>query len=214
MNLVDLVLKYAGMRICVVVGAVDPDLLKAVKADIWIALDIAAAELQSVDYIIVTQPSELDEGGLPEGLLRFNAKTIGSESWCDYQLEGMPEGLLDAPPEIMAPGIAMVLGAHPVILAGFEEDDPETFSGMDCELRVLDGPLAEVLTPYNPKERRKGSYEPGSWAKVFEVGEEDITIVVLKPTQVDGKDCKKGDEFKVSRKAVRRLLKHKIVEET
>ena len=167
----ELVMRHRGERICVMGGG--PSLasdIAQVEADVWISTNDHGARLREVDYVFAMDNLHTKLRVPMEGLIRPHtaAPIIGPWHWCDYALTHYP-----LVPKLVFSGViavwaAHLMGAHPVILAGFDCSGDASRSILQHRaytkhirgaVRVVSGPLVDLWAPYDPLEDF-GKYEP------------------------------------------------------
>jgi hypothetical protein len=216
----DLVLKHKGERICVMGGG--PSLasdLEKVKADVWISVNEHGARLRPADYVVAmdTVHTELKVDMRKHIRAVTDAPIIGPWGTCDYQILKWPLQPKFMLSGVVATWVASMMGAHPVILAGFDcyGGDAKTIEQHRLiaphvlgEVRVCSGPLIGLHSEYRPSERRK-AYEPPQALDVDKLREGEIVVRTAKPFQFRGQEWPKGTLLRVARHEVRYQIKHK-----
>ncbi len=219
----ELVMRHKGERICVMAGG--PSLaqdLERVKADVWISVNEHGAKLRKADYIVAMDDIHTKKHVHMHKYLReySDAPIICPWHWGDYQLSMWPLN-----PKVMLSGVigswvAYLMGAHPVIMAGFDCHDGHGatmgqhrtyMQHIKAEVRPVSGPLCELYKKYRVNEKLP-EYVP---LDIFETHPEfadEVKVKVLKKVAVRGLEWPIGTELMVSRFEVRRQLKHKSLE--
>lgn len=216
----DLVLKHRGQRICVMGGG--PSLaadLEGVKADVWISVNEHAARIRPVDYVVAmdTTHTSLKVDMRKHIRAVTDAPIIGPWGTCDYQILKwplQPKFLLSG---VVASWVASLMGAHPLILAGFDcyGGDAQTVGQhrlylphVLSETRVCSGPLLDLYQQYRANERRK-AYQPPEGLDIEKLREGETVVRVVKPFTFRGHEWPPGSLLRVARFEVRHQLKHK-----
>ena len=207
----ELVMRHKGARICVMGGG--PNLaadIEQVDADIWISTNEHGAKLRPVDYVVAMDNQHTGLKVPMEGHIRPHTKApiIGPWHWCDYGITNYPLA-----PRLMFSGViaqwaACLMGAHPVVMAGFDcyggtsrsmDQHRQYVPHVRCEVRVVSGPLIGIWPAY----ARAEEFAPYIPPEVF--GEVDLThgvkVKVIKPVPIRGREYPVGT---VSYRAVTR----------
>lgn len=162
----ELVMKHKGKRICVMGGAssLDDD-LKRIKADIYISANDHGARRRPVDYMVCMDNIHTRNKREMRHFLRevSDAPIISPWHWGQYQIGKWPDHPCLFNTGIMASWIAYLMGAHPIILAGFDcyggssgrifEMHKQYVKHIKCQVRVVSGPLLKLYPEYDPKEK-------------------------------------------------------------
>lgn len=220
----DLVMAHKGARICVMGGGstLASD-LEGVKADIWISVNEHGAKLREVDYVVAMDNTHTKlKVPMNKHLRQYTtAPIIGPWHWCDYQLMKWPLQPKFMISGVVASWVASLMGAHPVIMAGFEcygSNGPTLRQHIEYrphligEVRVCSGPLLEHYEQYRSNERRK-AYEVPAALDINSLTEGETVVQVLKPFEFRGHEWPVGSKLRVSRFEVRRQIKHKSLVE-
>jgi hypothetical protein len=214
----ELVMIHKGARICVMGGG--PSLasdLEKVDADIWISTNAHGAKLRPVDYVVAmdNQHTKLKVPMLDLIRTHTDAPIIGLWNWCDYGITEYPLN-----PRMMFTGVvatwaASLMGAHPVILAGFDcTDEAKRSIGqfsdykkfVQCEVRVVSGPLTKFWPAYDANEKL-GEYRP---PEVFGVDTaHGVRVQVRKPIEIRGHQYPIGTVLRIPKAEVWRQIKHR-----
>lgn len=222
----DLILKHRGKVICVIGGApFDPELLKSVKADVFISANEHGVLAHECDYIVAMDDRHGELGVSMYDHLRAYSPLpiIGPQAFADYQLSTWP----DAPRRSVLSGmtgvwVAWAMGAKAVVTIGMNayngkpgaDKDARIVAGMvSVPVRCVDGGvLEEIFGAYDPKEKF-GHYKESPQIRSLMDVDEMITVRVFKPTGFRGREVQKGEEFKVMRHEVKAQLKHGMLRE-
>jgi len=219
-----LVLKHRGKRIVVMGGAPTlADEIKGLTADVWISANEHGAKLRPVDYVVAMDETHGDLKVPMRDVVRkyTDAPIIGPWPHNDCFLTTWPRAPRKGLSGMQAVWVAWMMGAHPVILAGFDcyggqartiADGKSTAEHVKGPVRVVGGPLTKVWPQYR-KAERIGKYTEHSALRGMLGVEENIRIVVRKPTTIRRQLWPKGAELTVARHEVHRLLHHRMVEE-
>ena len=214
----DLIMKHAGQRICVMGGgkSLDAD-LEQVEADVYISVNDHGARRRPVDYIVcmdnVHTGNKLE---MRHYLRRYSdAPVISPWHWGQYQMArwpGLPKMYNSG---VIATWIGSLMGAHPLIICGFDcyNDDKrimdmhtDFLDKIECQVRVVSGPLQSLYPAFKPKEKLKKFKPPVQFA---EAKEGQIKVRVDHPFQYRGHDWPIGTVLTVGEWEVRLQLKHK-----
>jgi hypothetical protein len=216
----ELVMAHKGERICVMGGG--PSLvsdLESVKADVWISVNEHGAKIRKADYLVAMDDihTKLHTPMLKHLRQHTDAPIICPWHWGDYQLSTWPLSPRFMLSGVMATWVAYLMGAHPLILAGFDcygghgatmGQHRSYVPHVKCEVRVVSGPLTEFYPAYRANERRAAYVPPDVFTEHPEFADE-IKVRVVKPVAVRGHEWPVGTELMVSRFEVRRQIKHK-----
>lgn len=222
----ELILKHRGKVFCVIGGApFDPELLKSVKADVFISANEHGVKVHDCQYIVAMDEQHSGNGKRMYDHLReySDLPIISRQPWANYQLQTWP----DAPRGSVLSGMVAVwcawaMGAKAVIVVGMNAYDGKSGSMRDAGLiaaevsvpvRSVDGgSLASVFPEYDPKEKW-GHYKESPKISELMKSTGEIEIEVIKPTGIRGREMQKGERIKIMRHEVARLLWHKMVKE-
>jgi hypothetical protein len=222
----DLVMRHRGARICVMGGG--PSLaadLEKVEADVWISVNEHGAKARGeVDYVVSMDDvhTQLHKPMRKHIRQWTDAPIITPWFWGDYQLMKWP--LI---PRFMISGVvaswaASMMGAHPVILAGFGcRASPEFPNGhgatvgqhrdyiphVHAQVRVCSGPLTQFYPLYTGEPL--GPYEVPAGLDLDALTRGEIVVKVVKPFEFHGREWPPGTQLKVSAYEVRRQIKHR-----
>jgi len=221
----ELILKHRGKVFAIIGGAPIADgALDNIKADIWISVNDHGVKLRECDYVVAMDDNHTERGGsMYDYLARYGAPIIGPQPWANYQLSTWP----DAPRRSVLSGMtaawcAWAMGAKAIVLVGMNGYDGKSGAMKDAHnvaaavtvpVRSIDGgPLTEIFPEYEAKERF-GHYKESPQIRALLDIDEKITIRVVKPTGIRGREYQKGEELKIMRHEVARQLHHKMVVE-
>ena len=197
------------------------DEIGRLQADVWISANEHGAKLRPVDYVVAMDDRH---GGLKtpmRGEIRkyTDAPIIGPAAGNDYQLVTWPGAPRKGLSGMAAAWVAWVMGAHPVILAGFDayggaklSESRKVVDHIKGVVRVAGGPLTAIWQQYRASERL-GAYAEHSSIRGLLGIDETIRIRVRKPTMIRDRAWPKGAELRIPRHEVARLLRHRMVEE-
>lgn len=220
----ELVMRHKGERICVMGGG--PNLvadLEQVKAEIWISVNEHGAKIHHADYIVAMDNTHTKlQTPMHKHLRQFTeAPIIGPWHWCDYQVSNWPLNPRFMLSGVVASWMAWLMGAHPVILAGFDcynghgatiGQHRDYLPFIKGDVRVISGPLLKFYPEHRPGEKRK-PYVPPDVFKEAPTLADEIKVRVVHKVEVRGHEWPIGTELMVSRFEVRRQLKHKSLVE-
>jgi hypothetical protein len=218
----ELAMRHRGARICVMGGGptLAPDIEK-VTADVWISTNEHGAKLRPVDYVVAMDNLHTKLGVSMKGHIRphTQAPILGPWHWNDWQITRWP-GLPNMPLSgVIATWVAYILGAHPVILAGFDcyggrkvGQHREMAPNIAAEVRVVSGPLIGLYRQYDPQETFAPYVAPDVMKLMPELDGE-IKVRVRKPVAIRGYEWPIGSELVIPRYEVKHQLKHKSLVE-
>ena len=220
----ELVMKHKGARICVMGGGPNlSDDIAKVDADIWISANQHGAKLRPVDYVVAMDNLHTVHKTPMLGVIRefTDAPIIGPWHWCDYGITNYPLAPRLIFTGIVAHWIAGMMGAHPVILAGYDcyGGKHRTFSNhkeyvpfMRCKVRAVSGPLLAVWPAYDSSEKFTEYTPPEGFSDSIE-SEHGVTVKVVKPVPIRGIEYPVGTVIRVPKAEVWRQLKHRSLAE-
>ena len=217
----ELVMRHKGARICVMGGG--PSLaadLERVEADVWISANEHGARLRPVDYVVAMDNLHTGLKVPMQGHIRqhTDAPIIGPWHWCDYGIANYPLEPRLIFSGVIAMWVAYVMGAHPVILAGFDcyggqprsmVQHEEYRPHVKAEVRVVSGPLVGLWPQHEAGEQMK----PYTAPEVFLPMAHGVTVRVVKPVEIRGQQWPVGTVLQVPRQEVWRQLKHRSLAE-
>lgn len=217
----ELVMRHKGARICVMGGG--PNLaadIAGVQADIWISANEHGARLRPVDYVVAMDNLHTRLRVPMEGHIRAHTKApiIGPWHWCDYGLTEYPLAPRLLLSGVIASWAAYLLGAHPVILAGFDcyggaarhvHQHRDYVPHVKAETRVVSGPLVGMWPQYDAAERLAPYAPPDVFAEMAH----GVRVRVIKPVEIRGRQWPIGTVLHVPRAEVWRQLKHRSLAE-
>ena len=215
----ELVMQHKGARICVMGGG--PSLaadIAQVEADVWISTNEHGAKLRKVDYVFAMDNQHTALKVMMDAHIRPHTKApiIGPWHWCDY-------GITDYPlsPRLLFTGVvatwaASLMGAHPVILAGFDCTDHAKRSidqhksmaaFIKGQVRAVSGPLVGVWSKYDSAESFAEYVPPEVFNSIAMV--HGVRVRVRKPVEVRNVLYPVGTELRVPKAEVWHQIKHK-----
>lgn len=215
----ELVMKHKGARICVMGGgpSLDDD-IALVKADLWISTNEHGAKRRAVDYVVAMDNLHTALKVLMPDHIRphTTAPIIGPWQWCDYGLTDYPLAPKMLMTGVVATWAASLMGAHPVILAGFdctgaakrsEGQFRQYVPHVKSEVRVVSGPLTKLWKTYDPDEEF-GDYKP---PEVFDAVAmmHGVVVRVRKQVEIRGHLYPVGTVLRVPKAEVWSQIKHK-----
>lgn len=216
----DLIMKHAGERICVMGGgkSLDSD-LEQVEADVYISVNDHGARRRPVDYIVCMDNIHTGNKREMRHYLRqfSDAPVISPWHWGQYQMArwpGLPKMYNSG---VIATWVASLMGAHPLIIAGFDcyngdkrimDMHREFLDRIECQVRVVSGPLQSLYPAYKPKEKLKKFVAPSLFS---EAKEGLIKIRVDKHFEYRGHEWPIGTILTVPEIEVWRQIKHKSI---
>ena len=195
--------------------------LKSVKADVWISVNEHGAMRRKVDYVVAMDDRHGAKGVPMRQYIRTltDAPIIGPWPDNDHQLASWPGSPRRGLSGMVAAWVAWTMGAHPVILAGFDAyggtklgEARKIAEHIRGEVRVVGGPLQTVWKPLQ-KWERIGEYVEHSSLEGLLGMDGEITVKVRKPTTIRHMAVVPGDELRVMRHEVARLLRHGMITE-
>jgi hypothetical protein len=215
----DLVMRHRGARICVMGGGptLAADVAK-VEADVWISVNEHGAKVRGeVDYVVAMDDIHTQlHTPMLRHIRRWTAAPIITPwFWGDFQLMKWP--LI---PRFMISGVvaswaASMMGAHPVILAGFGCRDGhgatigqhrDYLPHVLGEVRVCSGPLTQFYPLYTGEPL--GPYVVPAGLDLDELTRGEIVVKCRKPFEFHGREWPPGTQLRVSAYEVRRQIKH------
>lgn len=217
----DLVMRHKGKRICVMAGG--PSLaqdLERVKADVWISVNEHGVRARgSADYIVAMDTTHTVRNvNMRDYLRQYSAAPIiGPWGWNDYTILRwplQPRFLLSG---VVASWVASMMGAHPVILAGFDchggdgktlRQHRDYLPHISADVRVCSGPLLEMYQQYRPGEKRKPYVVPEA-LRTTDLRDGETVVRVAKPFEFRGQVWEPGTHLRVPRHEVRMQIKHR-----
>jgi len=219
----ELVMKHKGQRICVMGGG--PNLasdVAQVEADVWISANQHGAKLRAVDYVVAMDNLHTVHKEPMLGFIRehTDAPVIGPWHWCDYGITNYPLSPRLIFTGVIAQWVAHMLGAHPVIMAGFDcyggthrtrSQHKEFIPHIRGECRVVSGPLLEFWPAYDADDL----LPPYAVPDVFDYADDrhGVTVKVIKSVPVRGIEYPVGTVLRVPKAEVWRQNKHRSLME-
>jgi hypothetical protein len=217
----DLIMKHAGKRICIMGGSksLESD-LERVVADVYISVNDHGARRREVDYIVCMD--NIHTGNKRE-MWKFlrefsDAPVISPWHWGQYQICRWPDYPYLFNSGVIASWIAFLMGAHPVIFAGFDCYGGQTriidmhrkyVAHLKCLGRVVSGPLQALYPLYDRDEEFPEFEIPEIFGEALEG---QIKVKVRAPFEYRGYSWPVGTMLTVSAHEVRLQLKHKSLE--
>ncbi|MDM0041875.1 hypothetical protein QTI05_22735 [Variovorax sp. J22R193] len=221
----DLFLKHKGKRILVMGGGPSLEVdLDELDFDIAISTNGHGVEFVKPDYVLAMDETNKRTSSPMGAYLRSvtDAPIISPHGYADFQLVTWPQSPRFVLSGMVATWAAFVMGAKVVLLAGcdgyggdkgFVFEAEKMARDVKCPVRVVGGgPLTKVWDEYKPAEKF-GRYQAHSSINGWLDVDERITVRARKPSHVLGRELAIGEEAKVMRHQVARLLKHRMVEE-
>lgn len=218
----ELVMKHKGARICVMGGGPNlADDIARVEADVWISANQHGAALRPVDYVVAMDNLHTVHKTMMRDIIRehTDAPIIGPWHWCDYGVTNYPLAPRLMFTGIVAHWIARLLGAHPVILAGYDcyggkhrtfGHHKEYMPFMSCAVRVVSGPLLDIWPAYDPRE----TFPPYVMPEGLDIEREHgVTVKVIKPVEVRGVEYPVGTILRAPKAEIWRQIKHRSLAE-
>lgn len=214
-------MKHAGQRICVMGGSksLDSDLEK-IEADVYISVNDHGARRRKVDYIVcMDNVHTANKREMRHYLRQFSdAPVVSPWHWGAYQMHKWPGFPKLFNSGIMASWIAYLMGAHPVILAGFDcyggdrrimDMHQDYIQHIKAQVRVVSGPLLKFYPVYDAGE----VFEPFKVPEIFGPAQEGyIKVKIRAPFTYRGHEWPIGTVLTVPEFEVRRQIKHESLE--
>lgn len=193
--------------------------LERVKADVWISVNEHGARVRPADYVVAMDTTHTVHKTEMRKHIRAHtdAPIIGPWGWNDYQILKWPLQPRFMLSGVVATWVASLMGAHPVILAGFDcyDGDPKIIGQhrdymphILGDVRVCSGPLLDLYPVHRDKERRK-KYRPPAALDVEALTGSEILVKAKKAFEFRGVEWPAGTILKVPPHEVRMQLKHK-----
>lgn len=217
----DLIMKHAGKSICIMGGSksLEND-LKNIDADIYISVNNHGAMKRKVDYIVCMDNIHTGNKMFMHDYLKqySDAPIISPWHWGDYQICRWPDYPYLFNSGVIASWVAYLMGAHPIIFAGFDcyggqrriLDMHEKFLKHNrCENRVASGALLKFYKEYNISEKFDDYVIPEIFGEALQG---QIKVKVVSRFEYRGYVWPVGTVLTVSEHEVRRQLKHKSLE--
>jgi hypothetical protein len=227
-HLGDLVMRHRGARICLMGGGPTlADDLNRVDADVFISINAHGARLQQPDYLLAM---DAVHGGTKEEMGRYlrarsDAPIIGPWFWCDFHITAWPLSPRFLLSGVVATWVAYLMGAHPIILAGFDcyskmdgSADGNTMAQhrdylpfVKAQVRVASGPLTKFYPAFDPDERMP-AYEPPDVLRDERLRDE-VKVRVARAVEIRGHEWPVGTVLTLPRHEIKRQIKHKSLVE-
>jgi hypothetical protein len=219
--LADLIMRHAGQRICIMGGSksLDTD-LETIEADVWVSVNDHGARRRDVDYIVCMDNVHTAKKVEMRHYLRefSDAPVISPWHWGEYQICRWPDYPYLFNSGVIASWVAYLMGAHPLIFAGFDcyggqariiDMHRKFVKHNACECRVASGPLLQLYLQHDVDEKFSTFKVP----EIFgEATEGQIQVLVKAPFEYRGYAWPIGTKLTVSEYEVRRQIKHKSLE--
>jgi hypothetical protein len=219
--LADLIMKHAGQRICVMGGSksLDTD-LETIDADVYISVNDHGARRREVDYIVCMDNIHTAKKVEMRHYLRefSDAPVVSPWHWGEYQICRWPDYPYLFNSGVIASWVAYLMGAHPLIFAGFDcyggqpriIDMHKTFvKHVKAECRVASGPLLQLYPQHDATEALPEFKVPEIFGEAMQG---QIQVLVKAPFEYRGYSWPVGTKLTVSEYEVRRQIKHKSLE--
>lgn len=223
----DLILSRPGKRFVVMGGgpSLENDLerIGTKPGDVVISTNAHGVNLRKLDYLLAIDSTHTGTN-TPMGRYlraRSDAPIISPHGFADYRLGHWPQSPRFVLSGLIAAWAAWAMGAKVVVLAGMDgypdrDYTDEAFKvarDIHGPVRVMDdSPLADVWPVFDPAERF-GKYVPHSAIDGLRGIDGRVRVRALKPCTVGMVDIVQGQEISTMRHEVRKLLKHRMVEE-
>jgi hypothetical protein len=228
----ELVMRHKGASICVMGGGANLARdIDGLKADVWISTNAHGAKLRSVDYVVAMDNLHTVTKEQMEGLIRphTDAPIIGPWHWCDYGVTNYPLAPRLIFSGVIAQWVACMLGAHPLIMAGFDcygygrdstlpegrrslNQHKDIVPHLSCAVRVVSGPLTALWPAYDPAETF-GAYTPPGLLAMTAADEHGVFVKVIKPIEIRGRQYPIGTTLHAPHAEVWRQIKHRSLME-
>lgn len=222
----ELALAHKGKVICVMGGAASlADDLAKIKADIYISTNGHGADLVKPDYVLAMDEINKHVNAPMGGYLRDSmpgVPIISPHAYGDYRLTNWPQSPRFVLSGLVAVWAAAMMGAKCVIVAGMDAyggDDGYIFEAtkmardIPIPVRTVSGELEDVWPRYDPSEKFGRYSVPSQIETWLGTVDGEITVEVIKPTAVRGMLRARGEQIRVARHEVHRLLKHRMLRE-
>jgi hypothetical protein len=219
--LADLIMRHKGQSICIMGGSksLDED-LKHIQADVYISVNDHGARRRKADYIVCMDNIHTGNKKEMRHYLRefSDAPVISPWHWGDYQICRWPDYPYLFNSGVIASWIAYLMGAHPLIFAGFDcyGGQPRIinmhqtyFKHLKCECRVASGPLLKIYPQHDHAEEIPEFKIPEIFGEALEG---QIKVLVRAPFEYRGYSWPIGTLLTVAEYEVRRQIKHKSLE--
>lgn len=217
----DLIMAHAGKSICIMGGGktLDADLEK-VKAHIYISVNAHGTKKHHADYIVCMDNNHTGNKMWMHDYLKqhSSAPIISPWHWGDYQIGLWPNYPYLFNSGVIASWVAYLMGAHPIIFAGFDcyggdariIDMHRKFVAHNrCENRVVSGSLLSLYKEYNSNEIMQPFEIPDIFGEALEG---QIKVKVLAQFEYRGYQWPIGSILTVGAHEVKLQLKHKSLE--
>lgn len=217
----DLIMKHAGQSICIMGGgkSLDADLEK-VNADVYISVNEHGAKRRAVDYIVCMDNIHTgNKAWMRDWLRRYsNAPIISPWHWGQYQICRWPDYPYLFNSGVIASWVAYLMGAHPIIFAGFDcyngdkrimQMHEKFIKHNKCQNRVVSGCLTKFYKEYDATEKFDDYVIPQIFGEALQG---QVKVRVNAPFEYRGYSWPIGTVLTVSAHEVRLQIKHKSLE--
>lgn len=217
----DLIMKHAGQSICLMGGSksLESD-LDSIEADVYISVNQHGAKHRPVDYIVCMDNVHTGNKREMRHFLReySDAPVISPWHWGDYQICKWPDYPYLFNSGVIASWIAYLMGAHPIIFAGFDcyngqariiDMHRKFLKHNKCENRVASGALLKLYQQYDSDEVLAPYVIPEIFGEALEG---QIKVRVRTQFEYRGYTYPQDTVLTVSAHEVRLQLKHKSLE--
>lgn len=220
----ELVMRHRGKRICLMGGG--PTLsedLAGVKADVFVSCNEHGSKVRRADYVMAMDNihTRLKVPMKQHIRAHTDAPIIGPWGWCDYTMNTWPLSPRVIMTGVVGSWVCALMGAHPLILAGFDVyggdglamgQHEQYVSKVFAEVRVMSGPLLKWWPQYDRNERMS-KYAPPDVFKAEPDLLKECRVRVLKAVEINGEEWPVGSILTVARHEARLKIKHKSLEE-
>lgn len=217
----DLIMRHAGKSICIMGGSPSlADDLSKVKADVYISVNGHGAKLHEPDYIVCMDNTHTGNKRWMRDHLKdiSNAPVISPWHWGAYQIGLWPDYPYLFNSGVIASWVAYLMGAHPIIFAGFDcyggqariiDMHRKFVKHNRCENRVVSGCLQKLYKAYNSDEIMQEYVKPSIFGEALDG---QIKVKVLAQFEYRGYQWPIGSILTVGVHEVKLQLKHKSLE--
>jgi hypothetical protein len=191
---------------------------------VYVSANGRGAEFREPDYVVamdeIHQTNRRPMGEHIRSLCK--SVIISPHAYADVRLSQWPQQPRWVLSGMIATWASFLMGARVVYLAGFDayggdkgylNEARKIALDVHCPVRVVSGPLTEVWPQYDPNERFTGRYQPHSSIDGWLNKDGIITVRARKACHVGHREVPAGEVLTVYRHEVRRLLKHRVLEE-
>lgn len=219
--LAELIMRHAGKRICVMGGGktLQAD-IEVIEADVWISVNNHGAKLRPVDYIVcMDNIHTANKREMRHFLRQFSdAPIISPWHWGQYQMHKWPGYPRMYNSGVMAVWVAYLMGAHPVIMAGYDcyGGDKKIIDmhryfvpEVRCQVRVASGALIGMY----PKHESTENFDKFAIPEILGDARDGCVKVKVKSLfSYRGCEWPIGTILTLPEFEVRRQIKHKSLE--